>query len=71
VGIVLFGRKLFEALVKFIGGLMVKGGVRVLKLLTYDMREVTAVVAEKYGLTMVSFDSDFNQTEKIPNPLEA
>ena len=79
VGIVLFHRRLFEAFMGFLNDLIVIGGVRLLRLSVQDMEEVAAiaqrfkldfddayqyVAAEKFSLEIVSFDSDFDRTEK-------
>ena len=79
VGIVLFRRKQFETFVRFLDDLIVIGGVRLLGLSVQDLADLAAVarrfnldfdddyqylVAEKYGLEIISFDSDFDRTEK-------
>lgn len=79
VGIVLFHRKLFETFGLFLDDLIVTGGVRLLRLSVQDMPDIALVarrfsldfddayqyvVAEKYGLEIVSFDSEFDRTEK-------
>jgi len=79
VGIVLFHRRLFETFASFLNDLIVTGGVRLLRLSVQDMEEVATiarrfsldfddayqyVAAEKYGLTIISFDTDFDRTEK-------
>jgi len=79
IAIVLFHRKLFETFMRFLNDLIVAGGVRLLRLSVQDMEEVAAialrfnldfddayqhVAAEKLSLEIVSFDSDFDRTEK-------
>ena len=79
VGIVLFRHKLFDVFVRFVKDLIVTGGVRLLRLPAEDATRLAKVarrfgldfddayqyaVAERYGLTIVSFDSDFDRTEK-------
>jgi len=79
VGIVLFRRKLFDVFVRFVEDLIITGGVRLLRLSAEDAKELAEVaqrfgldfddayqyaVAERYGLNIVSFDSDFDRTER-------
>jgi predicted nucleic acid-binding protein len=79
VGIVQFRRKQFETFIRFLEDLIVIGGVRLLRLSVQDLEDLAAVarrfgldfddgyqylVAEKYGLEIISFDSDFDRTEK-------
>jgi len=79
VGIVLFRRKQFDAFARFLDDLILTGGVRVLRLSPQAVKELATVAqqfhldfddayqyvaAEKYGLEIVSFDSDFDQTDK-------
>jgi hypothetical protein len=79
VAIVLFHRKLFETFMRFLNDLIVTGGVRLLRLSVQDMEKVAAIAlrfkldfddayqyaaAEKLSLEIVSFDSDFDRTEK-------
>jgi hypothetical protein len=89
VGIVLFRRKQFEIFAGFLNDLVVKGGVGLLRLSVEDMGEMAAVarrfnldfddayqyvVAEKHGLEIISFDADFDRTErgrKTPENVEA
>jgi predicted nucleic acid-binding protein len=88
VGIVLFRRNLFETFVRFVDDLILTGGVRLLRLSVQDMAALAVVarqfsldfddayqyiIAEKYGLEIISFDSDFDRAEKgrkIPAQIE-
>ena len=79
VGIVLFHRKLFDVFVRFVEDLIITGGVCLLRLSAGDAKRLVQVaqrfgldfddayqyaVAERYGLTIISFDSDFDRTER-------
>ena len=79
VGIVLFRRKLFDVFVRFVEDLIITGGICLLRLSADDAPRLVEVarrfgldfddayqyvVAERYGLTIVSFDSDFDPTER-------
>jgi len=79
VGIVLFRRKQFETFVGFLNDLVVTGGVGLLRLSVQGMGEMAAVarrfnldfddayqyiIGEKHGLETVSFDADFDRTDK-------
>lgn len=79
VGIILFRRKLFDVFVRFVEDLIITGGIKLLRLSAEDTKKLAEVsqrfgldfddayqytVAEHYGLTVVSFDSDFDRTEK-------
>lgn len=94
IGIILVRKKKTEAFALMIEDLIEKAGVNVLRLLPTDMRNVANhaqsfnldfddayqyAVAEKYGLIIVSFDSDFDLTTRgrkepaeiaplLPNP---
>ena len=80
VGIILFRRKLFDVFVRFVEDLIITGGIKLLRLSVEDTKKLAEVsqrfgldfddayqyaVAERYGLTVVSFDSDFDRTEKV------
>jgi len=87
VGIVLFHRKLFDVFVRFVEDLIITGGVCLLRLSAGDAKKLVQVaqrfsldfddayqyaVAERYGLTVISFDADFDRTErgrKMPKDL--
>jgi predicted nucleic acid-binding protein len=79
IGIILIRKKKNRAFVLMVEDLIEKAGVNVLRLLPSDMQEVANhaqnfnldfddayqyAVAEKYGLTIVSFDSDFDITTR-------
>ena len=79
LGVILFRRNQAAMFIQFTDDVIVNGGIRLLRLLTQDMRKVAAtaqrfrldfddayqyVVAETHGLQIVSFDSDFERTEK-------
>ena len=79
VGIVLFRHKLFDVFIRFVDDLIITGGVHLLKLSAGDVSRLAEVaqrfgldfddayqyvVAERYGLTIISFDSDFDRTER-------
>ncbi len=72
-------RKSFDALRYLIEDLLVTGGLRLVRVALEDMRDVVRAAqrfgldfddayqyaaAEKHGLTIVSFDSDFDRTER-------
>ena len=71
--------KLFDVFVRFVEDLIITGGIKLLRLSVEDTKKLAEVsqrfgldfddayqyaVAERYGLTVVSFDSDFDRTEK-------
>jgi predicted nucleic acid-binding protein len=79
IGILLFRRNLHEVYERFIEDVVINSGIGVLRLSAEDVRAMAAfaqrfrldfddayqyTVAEKYGLTIVSFDGDFDRTEK-------
>ena len=79
MGIVLFRRKLFDVFVRFVEDLIITGGICLLRLSAEDAKGLAEVaqrfgldfddayqyvVAERYGLTIVSFDGDFDRTER-------
>lgn len=78
IGIVLFRQRLFDAFVRFVDDI-VAGGFRLIKLSIRDIEALAKVaerfdldfddayqyvVAEKHGLEIISFDRDFDRTEK-------
>jgi len=79
VGVVLARNKRDDLFVRFISDLLADTGVRYVSLDFADLMAVTEtrerlpldfddayqyVAAEKHGLTMVSFDADFDRTER-------
>ncbi|MCL0041009.1 PIN domain-containing protein [Thermodesulfovibrionales bacterium] len=79
VGIVLFRHKLFNVFVHFANDILVTGGIRLLRIAAEDASELSKVaqrfnldfddsyqylVADRYRLTIVSFDSDFDRTKR-------
>jgi len=79
IGIILLRQKKSAAYLAMIDDLIERAGVNVLRLLPGDLREVAGyaqsfnldfddayqyAVAERYGLTIVSLDKDFDRTSK-------
>jgi len=79
IGILLFHRKQHHVFQEFVNDMMFQAGMMVASLSVEDMVSVIEVaqrfgldfddayqyaVAEKYGLTIVSFDADFDHTEQ-------
>lgn len=79
MGIILLRRQMHEAFLRAVDDLVLTGGVQVLRLGLHDMQAVVQasrqftldfddayqyVAAEKYDLTLVSFDGDFDRTER-------
>ena len=79
VGIILFRLRKFEVFAQFLEDFVIAGGIRVIRLLPQDMESLAMLahrfrldfddayqyaVTEKYGLTIVSFDADFDRTER-------
>jgi predicted nucleic acid-binding protein len=77
-GILLTRRKLQGIFLQMTNDLLVSGGVRILRLGVVDMQAVVAasqqfnldfddayqyVVAQQFGLALVSFDTDFDRTD--------
>jgi predicted nucleic acid-binding protein len=87
IGLLLFRMKKPEMLAVFVEDALVNGGIRLLVLHPEDMRKIAGVAgefgldfddayqytaAEQYGLTLVSFDSDFQRTDKgCKTPMKA
>jgi predicted nucleic acid-binding protein len=86
IGLLLFRRKQYEAFQAFVQDVLVNGGIRLLSLHSNDMESVILSaqkfnldfddayqysVASKYEITLSSFDSDFQRTERgYKTPLE-
>lgn len=79
IGLLLFRRKQHDVFQQFLTDMISNAGVEMIALLAKDMEAVINaarkfnldfddayqyVAAEQYGLTIVSFDSDFDRTEK-------
>ena len=79
IGLLLFRRKQHDVFGQFLTDMISNVGVKMTTLLARDMEVVINaaqkfnldfddayqyVAAEQYGLTIVSFDSDFDRTEK-------
>jgi hypothetical protein len=87
IGLLLFRQKLHDIFWQFVKDMMLNAGITAISLYTEDMEDVIDaarrfgldfddayqyVVAGKYGLTIVSFDGDFDRTElgrKIPSQI--
>jgi predicted nucleic acid-binding protein len=79
LGIVLLRRKMHDTFLQSVDDLLVTGGIRLVRLGVEDMQDIVRasrrfnldfddayqyVAAEKYNLALVSFDSDFDRTER-------
>ena len=79
VGVLLLRRKLHAGFVRFVDDLLVTGAITMIRLETEDLLSVSKtaelaglsfddayqyVAAEKHNLTLVSFDADFDRTER-------
>lgn len=79
IGLLLFRRKLHDIFRKFVDDIRVNAGVTLVSISMGDMEPVANaattynldfddayqyVVAEKHGLSLVSFDSDFDRTRR-------
>jgi len=79
IGIVLCSRKRYAAFVRFVEDMLVNAGIRVIHLTAEDMGTVASIaqrfgldfddayqyaVAEKFDLEIISFDSDFDRTDR-------
>lgn len=78
LGIVLLRRKMHDSFLYVVNDLLLRGGIRLARLVLEDMQNIVraarkfdldfddayqCAVAEKYGLMIVSFDTDFDRTE--------
>lgn len=78
-GIALVHRKLYDMFVRAVDDLLVTGGARLMRLTASDMQDVVQTgrqfnldfddayqyaVAQRYDLTIVSFDKDFDRTQR-------
>ena len=79
MGLLLFYRKQHSVFQQFLKDMIIDGGIIITSLVVDDMESVVNVsrkykldfddayqyvAAEKYGLTLVSFDTDFDRTER-------
>jgi len=79
IGLLLFRRRQHEVFRQFLIDMFLEAGVAIVALSAWEMDGVIQVakrfsldfddayqyaVAERYGLTIISFDSDFDRTEK-------
>ena len=79
LGIVLLRRKMHDTFLQSVDDLLVTGGIRLVRLGVEDMQDIVRasrrfnldfddayqyVAAEKYNFALVSFDSDFDRTER-------
>ena len=79
IGLLLFRRKQHHVFKQFLADMITNAGVKLIALMSEDVEKVVDVaqkynldfddayqyaLAEQFGLTIVSFDSDFDRTEK-------
>lgn len=79
IGLLLFRREQHQTFLEFLNDAFVESGISMISLNIEDMKEVASVSqhfaldfddayqyvsAEKYSLTIISFDTDFDKTEK-------
>ena len=79
IGLLLFRRKQYEIFQQFLKDMILEAGVTVIALTAQEMEDIAQIaqrfnldfddayqylVAERYNLTIVSFDSDFDRTER-------
>ncbi len=79
VGLILFRRKQHQAFEDFVEDVLLNGGIRLLSLYPAEMESVISAsqkfsldfddayqytVALRYGLILISFDTDFQRTDK-------
>jgi len=87
IGLILFKRKQYEEFLRFLRDVLLEAGIKVIALTPQDMESMVQiakqfgldfddayqyVTAKLYGLTIVSFDSDFDRTDigrKTPKEL--
>jgi len=87
IGLLLFRKNLHEVFWQFIEDMIVRSGLLMASLDIEDMKQVIEAsqkfridfddayqytIAKKYGLTLVSFDEDFNRTDigrKLPSEI--
>jgi predicted nucleic acid-binding protein len=79
LGIILLRRKMYDTFLRAVDDLLLTGGIRLVRLGLEDMEDLVHAarrfdldfddayqyaVAEKYALAIMSFDSDFDRTER-------
>lgn len=79
LGIILLRRKMHDTFLRAVDDLLLTGGIRLVRLELEDMQDLVHAargfdldfddayqyaVAEKYNLVIMSFDSDFDRTER-------
>jgi uncharacterized protein len=79
IGVLLLRRKLYAGFVRFVEDILVTGAITMIRLEMEDLLSVSTtaertglsfddayqyVAAEKHSLTLVSFDADFDRTER-------
>ncbi len=79
IGLLLFSQKQYNVFKQFLRDMIFNAGIMVSSLSAHDMEIVTTsaeqfnldfddayqyAIAEKYGLTIISFDSDFDRTQR-------
>ena len=79
IGLLLFNRKQYNIFLRFLSDMIFNVGVKMISLTVRDMEDLTKsaqkfnldfddayqyAVAEKYDLKIISFDSDFDRTER-------
>ena len=79
LGIILLRRKMYDTFLRAVDDLLLRGGIRLVRLGLEDMEDLVHAarrfdldfddayqyaVAEKYNLAIMSFDSDFDRTER-------
>lgn len=79
LGIVLLRRKMYDTFLRSVDDMLMMGGIRLVRLGIENMQDIVRVarrfnldfddayqyvVAEKYDLTLVSFDAHFDSTER-------
>jgi predicted nucleic acid-binding protein len=87
IGVILFKRQMQQRYINFLKDIFIEGSVQIIELGINELQNVARVaqkfkldfddayqyaVAEKYNLTIVSFDHDFDQTQlgrKTPSQL--
>ncbi len=87
IGVILIKHKKYKVFQKLINEMIINGNIKILRLSPYDMERIIEVskkfnidfddayqytLAEKHDLTIISFDKDFDKTDrgrKIPSQI--